>query len=83
LLRKNEEHAIDALELQYEELRSLRGENRDVKSDLEALHEELENAVQTHLDRKKYIVDLQDKMFEFDGEIEQKKKRLAELARLL
>jgi enoyl reductase-like protein len=55
------------------------GENRDVQSDIEALQDELIAALQTNADRKSYLSDLKHRLYEFDCEILEKKKRLAEL----
>ncbi len=45
-IRAAEKTVIDMLDLLNEELKSLRGENNDVNSDIDALHDDLQSELE-------------------------------------
>ena len=82
-IRAAEKSVIDMLDLLNEELKSLRGENNDVNSDIDALYDELQSAMEQATLLKNSRLDEEYNLFQAYGLHEKKRLRLLELQGML
>jgi len=75
-IQVDERHNLDSLGLLYEELQDLRKEALLADSELDALHEELNQQNMQTRKKRAYISELNYRLYELHGLIDQKNQRL-------